>query len=93
VPRTSSLEPPTEDRNVLGFGDRIREVRRAAGLSQNQVMRRARPFLANGTLTRIEAGSRKDVRLSTLWALAAALSLRVTVTPEGIEIGWLDAST
>lgn len=57
-------------------------------------MRRARPFLAKGTLTRIEAGSRKDVRLSTLWALAAALSLRVTVTPEAmaIEIEWLESA-
>src|SRR6266508_712397 len=73
VKRTRRLDPPTEDREVLGFGDRIREVRLAAGLSQHGVARRARPFLCGAALNRIEAGSRPNPTLTTLWALAAAL--------------------
>jgi hypothetical protein len=60
VERTRWLDPPTEDREVLSFGDRIREVRLAAGLSQNAVARRARPFLCAAALNRIEAGSRPN---------------------------------
>jgi transcriptional regulator with XRE-family HTH domain len=74
---------------VLGFGDRIREVRLAAGISQHGVARRARPFLCSAALTRIEDGSRPNPTLTTLWALAAALDLRVTITADGIEMEWL----
>ena len=74
---------------MLGFGDRVREVRLAAGLSQHGVARRARPFLCAAALTRIEAGSRPNPTLTTLWALPAALDLRVTITAEGIEMEWL----
>jgi transcriptional regulator with XRE-family HTH domain len=83
------LDPPTEDREVLGFGDRIREVRLASGISQHGVERRAHPFLCAAALNRTEAGSRPNPTLATLWALAAALDLRVTITTKGIEIEWL----
>jgi DNA-binding XRE family transcriptional regulator len=89
VERTRLLDPPTEDREVLGFGDRIREVRLAAGLSQHGVARRARPFFCAAALNRTEAGSRPNPTLTTLWALAAALDLRVTITAKGIEMEWL----
>jgi hypothetical protein len=89
VERTRLLDPPTEDREVLGFGDRVREVRLAAGLSQHGVARRARPLLCAPALTRIEDGSRSNSTLTTLWALAAALDLRVTITANGIEMEWL----
>jgi transcriptional regulator with XRE-family HTH domain len=58
-------------------------------MSQKFVCRRARPLLSPAGLHRIEEGERKDPRLATLWALAAALNLRVTITAEGVEIEWL----
>jgi transcriptional regulator with XRE-family HTH domain len=46
-------------------------------------------FLCAAALTRIEAGSRPNPTLATLWALAAALDLRVTITAKGVEMEWL----
>ena len=90
APGTSWHEPPTENREVVGFGERIREIRLAQAMSQKAVCRRARPLLSPAGLHRIEEGGRKDPRLATLWALAAALNLRVTIRAEGVEVEWLE---
>jgi hypothetical protein len=74
---------------VLGFGDRIREVRLASGISQHGVARRARPFLSAPALTRIEDGSRSNPTLTTLglWPQPSISGSRSQ--PEGIEMEWL----
>jgi hypothetical protein len=46
-------------------------------------------MVAEGHRTRIEDDSRTDIHTSTLWALAAELDLRITLTAEGIETEWL----
>jgi hypothetical protein len=78
IERTRLLDPPTDDREVLGFGDRIREV----GWPQGSLSMESR-----GERALSSAGSHPDRRRQPVepdahdaGALAAALDLRITIT-------------
>src|SRR5687768_14596043 len=63
-------------------GQALRDARRAAGLRQKEVARRA--GLSRMTVQRIEAGS-IDPRLSTLVLIARVLGLEVMLVPGGLR--------
>jgi transcriptional regulator with XRE-family HTH domain len=64
--------PPT---NLAGLGTRLKALREAAGLSQQEVATRAGISLS--VVFQLEQGKRKDPKLSTLVALAEGLSMDV----------------
>jgi transcriptional regulator with XRE-family HTH domain len=61
--------------DLTGLGARLRALREAAGLSQQEVATRAGISLS--VVFQLEQGKRKDPKLSTLVALAEALGTDV----------------
>ena len=62
------------------LGDRLRELRQAAGLSQEELARRADVLL--GTVQKIEQGIVADPRWSSVTALARALGVTLDALAE-----------
>lgn len=72
-------DPPTSDEELtrrrayrLAFGDVIRDARRAAGITQEQVADRAET--SRPTIARIEGGTHSTT-LDRLWAIADAVGV------------------
>ena len=63
-----------------GFGQRLRELRRQAGLSQEALA--AKAHLSHRTIARLEAGAPRPHR-STLALIAQALKVDLTVLEDG----------
>jgi transcriptional regulator with XRE-family HTH domain len=63
------------------YGARLRDARRARGLSQAALARRA--GLGRVTVARLEAGGLRDLRVSTLRRLCSALALELSVEAPG----------
>ena len=67
----------------MPFKDRLRKLRDAAGLTQQELAMRA--GIALSAVSQMEAGKILDPRLSTLQALAAALGVGLLELAEGDE--------
>src|SRR6266536_4993526 len=76
-PQHTTTEPePTEvKREPTAIGRRVRQLRERRGLTQLKLAHRT--GLALNTISRLEAGAQDDQKLSTLQALAEALSVTV----------------
>jgi transcriptional regulator with XRE-family HTH domain len=62
------------------FGDRLKELREAAGLTQTQLAERA--GLTKATVSRLEQGLRKEPSWQTVLALSRALGVECTAFNE-----------
>ncbi|MGW0821855.1 helix-turn-helix domain-containing protein [Streptomyces sp. NPDC002845] len=74
--------PPDQDQLLarrIAFGARLRAARRAAGLTQEQLVERA--GIDRAAYSEIERGQR-DARLSTLLRLESVLGARLDLLPE-----------
>ncbi len=72
---TTEPEPTEVKREPTAIGRRVRQLRERRGLTQLKLAHRT--GLALNTISRLEAGAQDDQKLSTLQALAEALSVTV----------------
>lgn len=65
------------------FGARLADVRTRRGISQKQVTRLTDNAIASSSVSRIEAGQRLDVPLSSILTLCMAYDMDVRLTRQG----------
>ncbi len=77
------METLMAEKQSLPVGRRIKELREAAGITQQQLAVKAGLSVSN--LSQIEQGQKADPRISTLYALAVALDVSLDAFVSGSQ--------